>query len=78
MPLQPIGYADPAPGAKLALGLAAGIDAAPRDVSPFGAPLADPRDNPLTRTLAEGIATWGRGQAPTAATSAPRIGRVSP
>jgi hypothetical protein len=41
------------------------------DVRPMaGTPLQDPRSHPATRTLADGLITAGRGQAPNAQTFA--------
>jgi hypothetical protein len=75
---QPIGYQAPAPGRRLALGLADPMDGP--QVGALGAPLADPRlvntlGTPTTRTAAEGQVTSGRGQAPTPSSSAPIHGR---
>lgn len=69
---QPIGYVAPAPGAKLALGIASQLDAV---AAPQSAPLTDPRlcnnlGAPLTRRQDEGFVTRGHGQAATAASSA--------
>lgn len=74
---QPIGYAAPPAGRKLALGLADPIDGGEPSFS--AVPLADPRlvntlGTPTTRTAAEGIVTGGQGQAPNARSSAPLVG----
>jgi hypothetical protein len=73
---QPIGYRPPAPGRRLALGLADPLDGLELGPGTLAAPLADPRlvatlGTPTTRTAAEGIVTAGAGQAPTPASSAP-------
>ena len=81
---QPIGYVSPPIGRRLALGLADPLDGQPEpldapELLAIG-PLGDqPRlvgtlGTPTTRTRAEGIVTGGRGQAPTAASSAALLG----
>jgi hypothetical protein len=76
-PAQPIGYIAPAPGRRLALGLADPLDGPELQV--IVGPLTEPRlvdtlGAPTLRTRAEGIVTAGRGQAPTPASSAPLWG----
>ena len=71
MPNMPIGYIAPAPGRKLALGLADVMDGQPElfAAGPFPPRLVGTLGTPTTRTAAEGLVTGGRGQAPTAATA---------
>ena len=72
MPTQPIGYVEPPPGRRLALGLADVMDGPDPllIVGPLTAPrLVDTLGTPTTRTAAEGLVTGGRGQAPTPLTA---------